>query len=348
MFTLAELFAMSGFYLTMSTIQTGFSAAEESVKMLDGILGSNETSRALSSIITLVRQELTQDPRFSPAERGAIASLTALTKALTAFACLQSATHKRTLKEMRLRVVYDCTIVIEGQTELSQDYMNQISPEKKGLRRRSESNSSIMTDVRGAVESSESRRGSMSFSSQADDENEDGNVVTELVELIGGYRSSEEEEEDELSEDVRMALRKVQEGQGAAQFDYQISVEEVTTTTTTTVRTRESSNTSPMKSPARLPREWYATTSEGDLLMEGNASFEGGEIVQEDEWVEVSTRSDHEGDETMSEAGSELPSAYNGGDSVATLSRQDTIDHPEEGRQRLQVRPSLLSTTMRC
>ena len=344
-FTLAELFAMSGFYLTMSTVQTGFSAAEESVKMLDGILGSNETSRALSSIITLVRQELTQDPRFSPAERGAIASLTALTKALTAFACLQSATHKRTLKEMRLRVVYDCTIVIEGQTEMSQDYMNQTSPEKKGLRRRSESSSSIMTDVRGAVESSESRRGSLSLSSQADDEDEDENVVTELVELIGGNDLSGDEGEDQLPEDVMAALRRVQ-GEGESQFDYQIQVEETTTTTTTTVRTRESSNTSPVKPPGRLPREWTSqtyTTNDEDRLMEGNAVFENGHVVHEDEWVEVSTLvsgSDHDGDETMSDV--EAPSAFNGKDSVATLSRQDTIDYPEEGRQRLQVSSSLL------
>lgn len=332
---------MSGFYLTMSTVQTGFSAAEESVKMLDGILGSNETSRALSSIITLVRQELTQDPRFSPAERGAIASLTALTKALTAFACLQSATHKRTLKEMRLRVVYDCTIVIEGQTELSQDYMNQISPEKKGLRRRSESNSSIMTDVRGEVES-DSRRGSLSLSSQADDEDEDENVVTELVELIGGNGSSSDGEGDELPEDVRAALLRVQEGQGASQFDYQIQVEETTTTTTTTVRTRESTNTSPAKSSGLRSRNGY----DEDRIMDSNDSFENGEVVQlqEDEWVEVSTRCDPEGDETMSDAGNELPSAFNGKDSVATLTRQDTIDHPEEGRQRLQVRAFYVAT----
>ncbi|BGP22429.1 hypothetical protein JCM10295v2_001308 [Rhodotorula toruloides] len=130
-FTLAELFAMSGFYLTLNTLQTGFSAAEESVRMLDSILGSNESSRALSSIITLIRDELTrEDPHFRPVglladqedeqeekqkKAGTLSSLTALTKALTAFACLQTATHRRTLRELKMRVVYDCTVVVEGQ-----------------------------------------------------------------------------------------------------------------------------------------------------------------------------------------------------------------------------------------
>ncbi|GAA5979462.1 hypothetical protein JCM10908_002933 [Rhodotorula pacifica] len=130
-FTLAELFTMSGFYLTLNTIQTGFHAAEESVRMFDSILGSNESSRALSSIITLVRTELTrEDPRFRPTgliaeqdrevedkqrKKGTISSLTALTKALTAFACLQMATHRRTVRELKQRVVYDCTVVIDRQ-----------------------------------------------------------------------------------------------------------------------------------------------------------------------------------------------------------------------------------------
>ncbi|GAA5873953.1 hypothetical protein JCM3774_004050 [Rhodotorula dairenensis] len=130
-FTLAELFAMSGFYLTLNTIQTGFHAAEESVRMFDSILGSNESSRALSSIITLVRTELTrEDPRFGPTslvaeqdrdteekqrKKGTVSNLTALTKALTAFACLQMATHRRTVRELKQRVVYDCTVVIDRQ-----------------------------------------------------------------------------------------------------------------------------------------------------------------------------------------------------------------------------------------
>ncbi|GAA6003345.1 hypothetical protein JCM10207_000286 [Rhodosporidiobolus poonsookiae] len=133
-FTLAELFTMSGFYLTLNTLQTGFSAAEESVRLLDSILGSNESSRALSSIITLIRSELTrkdprhrqaggllsdQDPDEEEKSGSAISNLTALTKALTAFACLQTATHRRTLRTLKLRVVYDCTVVAEGSASSS-------------------------------------------------------------------------------------------------------------------------------------------------------------------------------------------------------------------------------------
>jgi hypothetical protein len=143
-FTLAELFTMSGFYLTLNTIQTGFHAAEESVRMFDSILGSNESSRALSSIITLVRTELTrEDSRFGPTgllaeqdreteekqhKKGTISSLTALTKALTAFACLQMATHRRTLRELKQRVVYDCTVVIDRQENTVPSQQEQDAP----------------------------------------------------------------------------------------------------------------------------------------------------------------------------------------------------------------------------
>lgn len=136
---------MSGFYLTLNTISTGFSAAEESVRILDSILGSNESSRALSSIITLVRNEITRDdPRFRPVglladqdedhdeqqrKAGALSNITALTKALTAFACLQTATHRRTLRELKMRVVYDCTVVVEGQASFSSSASTPASPD---------------------------------------------------------------------------------------------------------------------------------------------------------------------------------------------------------------------------
>ncbi|KAK1927073.1 Alpha/Beta hydrolase protein [Papiliotrema laurentii] len=92
-FTLAELFAMSGFYLTASAINTAHTAAQESVELFDSLFGSNDSSRALSGIITLLRRELLEDERFKERDTGALRSLTAMTKALTAFACLQSATE---------------------------------------------------------------------------------------------------------------------------------------------------------------------------------------------------------------------------------------------------------------
>lgn len=103
-FTMAELFTMSGFYLTSNAVQSAHWAAQESVALFDSIFGSNESSRALSSIITMVRREVLSDARFEAKDKGKVASLTALTRALTAFACLQSATWKRTAEKFRMKV----------------------------------------------------------------------------------------------------------------------------------------------------------------------------------------------------------------------------------------------------
>ncbi|PWN50265.1 hypothetical protein IE53DRAFT_369064 [Violaceomyces palustris] len=114
-FTMAELFAMSSFYITHNSIKAGLSAADESVRMIDGIFGSNETSRALASFITLVKSEFTEDPRY--ATSGGISILANLTKAITAFAILQNSTYKRSAKMMKMRVMYDCTVMGEAETK---------------------------------------------------------------------------------------------------------------------------------------------------------------------------------------------------------------------------------------
>ena len=103
-FTLAELFTMSGFYLTANAVQSAHFAAQESVALFDGLFGSNESSRALSAIIGMVKRELLEDQRFKDKKKGTIASLTALTKALTAFACLQNATCGYTAKGVKMRL----------------------------------------------------------------------------------------------------------------------------------------------------------------------------------------------------------------------------------------------------
>ncbi|BEI85067.1 hypothetical protein CcaverHIS002_0504680 [Cutaneotrichosporon cavernicola] len=118
-FTLAELFTMSGFYLTANTVQGASFAAHESVTLFDSLFGSNESSRALSSIITLVRRELLEDDRFKAAEHGKVATLTALTKALTAFACLQNATWHSTAKRFKMKVLYDCTVLTSSDESFS-------------------------------------------------------------------------------------------------------------------------------------------------------------------------------------------------------------------------------------
>ncbi|KAK0534610.1 hypothetical protein OC835_002634 [Tilletia horrida] len=116
-FTLAELFAMSGFYLTSTGIKMGIGAADESVRMLDQIFGSNETSRALSSFITLARRELGDDGVTGTGGiTGTVKTIAYLTKAITAFAVLQNMTHRRTFAEQKLKVIYDCTVLGEAET----------------------------------------------------------------------------------------------------------------------------------------------------------------------------------------------------------------------------------------
>ncbi|OAV90853.1 hypothetical protein PTTG_28188 [Puccinia triticina 1-1 BBBD Race 1] len=116
-FTMAELLSIAGLDLTHSVISTGFETAEVSVMMLDSIFGSNESSRALSAIIMLVRRELLHDPRFTPSHSSSLTGLVALTKAITAFACLQLATTRRTTGSMKMRVVWDATMVAESLSE---------------------------------------------------------------------------------------------------------------------------------------------------------------------------------------------------------------------------------------
>ncbi|WWC63225.1 uncharacterized protein I303_105825 [Kwoniella dejecticola CBS 10117] len=110
-FTMVELFTMSGFFFTSNLIQSAHTAAIESVSLFDSLFGSNESSRSLSAIITMVRKEVLQDERSK--SQSITSSLAGLTKALTAFACLQVATWNRTSKRMRMRVLYDCTIQAE-------------------------------------------------------------------------------------------------------------------------------------------------------------------------------------------------------------------------------------------
>jgi hypothetical protein len=102
-FTLAELFTMSSFYIAGSALSSGLAAARESVGVLDSIFGSNESSRTLASIISLVRREVMLDER-SQGKRGVVSTLGGLTKAMTAFAVLQNATWARTEQRVKMKV----------------------------------------------------------------------------------------------------------------------------------------------------------------------------------------------------------------------------------------------------
>ncbi|KAJ1602836.1 hypothetical protein NDA14_001353 [Ustilago hordei] len=114
-FTLTELFAMGTFSLVGTTLTAGLAAADESVRTIDGIFGSNETSRALASFITLVRGEVNNDSRF--ANDSTVSILNKLTKAVTAFAVLQNSTYKRSAKSMKMCVIYDCTVLGEVEAK---------------------------------------------------------------------------------------------------------------------------------------------------------------------------------------------------------------------------------------
>lgn len=81
------------------------------MRIIDGIFGSNETSRAIASIITLVHRELMQDPDFELAKKGKMAILGGLTKAMTAFAVLQYVTHRRMMKQVKVTVLWQGLVV---------------------------------------------------------------------------------------------------------------------------------------------------------------------------------------------------------------------------------------------
>ncbi|KAI9229938.1 MAG: Alpha/Beta hydrolase protein [Piptocephalis tieghemiana] len=94
-FTLAELFALTGFQLTSTTISTSLHAADESVRIIDGLFGSTETSRALAAVVQLVRREMFEDDDYSLAHAGTLTALGGIVKALTVFSCLQVVTWHR-------------------------------------------------------------------------------------------------------------------------------------------------------------------------------------------------------------------------------------------------------------
>ncbi|KAK3842449.1 MAG: Alpha/Beta hydrolase protein [Linnemannia gamsii] len=106
-FTLAELFTISGLQLVSNTLTAGIRTAEESVRVVDGLFGSTETSKALAAVVGLVKKEVYEDQDFAITQAGKMAVLASITKAITVFACLQAATHKQTQKSVRTMLVYE-------------------------------------------------------------------------------------------------------------------------------------------------------------------------------------------------------------------------------------------------
>ncbi|KAJ1551381.1 hypothetical protein HK096_000339 [Nowakowskiella sp. JEL0078] len=124
-FSLAELFTLATFHLTTKTVKFSIRAAEETVRVFDGLFGSTETSRALAAMVAMVRQELIDLNNGQGVLPGrgllgttfaTIATLGGLTKALTAYACLQHMTAKRTHELRRLTTLYEGIVSINSST----------------------------------------------------------------------------------------------------------------------------------------------------------------------------------------------------------------------------------------
>jgi hypothetical protein len=129
---------MSGFVLAQSALSTSFAVAEESVRFIDLMFGSNETSRALASIITLVAKELTDEDEEKSWTRwlmggASSAVLARLTKSATLFACLQHRTFDRTKGEIMGRVLWDVTVSTrENDTILSGEMSQSVAEPNDG------------------------------------------------------------------------------------------------------------------------------------------------------------------------------------------------------------------------
>lgn len=107
-FTLAELFALSGFHFFSSTIKSGIWAAEESVRILDGLFGSTETSRALAKFVMIVQSEFFQDEEFALGlSKDKYKFMSIIAQSLTSLACLQAVTFHRRTKEIKATLLYE-------------------------------------------------------------------------------------------------------------------------------------------------------------------------------------------------------------------------------------------------
>lgn len=75
--------------------------------------------------MTLVNRELIRDPDFALTKVGKVAILSGLTKAMTAFAVLQNVTHKRTMKNMKITVLWKGLVVEEDTQQALIKYQNE-------------------------------------------------------------------------------------------------------------------------------------------------------------------------------------------------------------------------------
>ncbi|KAJ1929841.1 hypothetical protein IWQ60_000802 [Tieghemiomyces parasiticus] len=117
-YSLAEQFTQAGFELATATTTMGLRGAEESVRLIDALFGSTETSRAVSAIVDLIRKEIYDDSDFTrlSSRAGHLVAFSSLVKALTAFACLQCVTVARTATRYRLALIRRCVLDTDADT----------------------------------------------------------------------------------------------------------------------------------------------------------------------------------------------------------------------------------------
>jgi hypothetical protein len=146
------------------------------VRIIDGIFGSNDTSRAIATIIALVHRELVQDPDFGLAKAGKFAILTGLTKALTAFAVLQNVTHKRMMKQIPMTVLWE-GLVTDEKDELEEKYQQKskiIQFKNNNKQQENEENASIMQELNALL--------------QSEEKNENKRELTLVTSVQNGYK----------------------------------------------------------------------------------------------------------------------------------------------------------------
>ncbi|KAK7207759.1 hypothetical protein BZA70DRAFT_272146 [Myxozyma melibiosi] len=103
--TLAQLFTSASFHFMSSAVSTVSNLTQDSVHMLDSIFGSTESSRAIASIISLIRREL-----------GDGAGLYGLVSGLTCFSILQARGWRRSIQQIEMRVLWDVVVLDTGET----------------------------------------------------------------------------------------------------------------------------------------------------------------------------------------------------------------------------------------
>ncbi|KAI8997273.1 hypothetical protein BDB01DRAFT_830875 [Pilobolus umbonatus] len=138
-FSLSELFALSGLKFTSKTIKSTLKAAEESVRLVDGVFGANDTSRAIATFVSLLHRELVQDANFGLSKSGTVSIMYGMTKALTAYAILQNVTQKSFPRN------YPSTIIWEGTVRKSLSANSVVDEANEFMRPRRKSEIANMT-----------------------------------------------------------------------------------------------------------------------------------------------------------------------------------------------------------